>query len=144
MTSAIDRQQLLAMGNIANLERIVDEAETQLRTPPFTFKVEDFAARVAIRMDIFGTEVDTSPFKSPCFYTHSSGYKMYVIVTPANYFKGNLFVDVSIYIAQGHNDNNLSWPFKGDIEIRLLNQNSDKGHIVCRMSFKDGKQGNYN
>ena len=65
---------------------------------------------------------------------------MYVIVTPANYFKGHLFVDVSIYIAQGHNDNS---PFKGDIEIRLLNQNSDEGHIVRRMSFKDGKQGNY-
>ena len=61
MTSAIDRHQLLAMGKIANLERIVHEAETQLRTPPFTFKVEDFAARVAIRMDIFGTEMDTTP-----------------------------------------------------------------------------------
>ena len=144
MTNAVDRHQFLAMGKIANLERIVDEADTQLRTPPFTFKVENFAARVAIRMDIFRTPVDTSPFQSPCFYTHRNGYKMYVIVTPANVFMGKLYVDVNVYLTQGHNDSSLSWPFKGDVEIGLLNQSSDEGHILRRISFKDGKQGDDN
>ena len=130
MTNAVDRHQFLAMGKIAILERAVDEAETRLRTPPFTFKVDNFTAMVAT----------TAEFKSPYFYKKK--YKMYMTVTPTR-FDGKLLFDMEIFIAQGHNDSRLVWPFNGVISLRVLNQNSDEGHLIYRLLLK-GKQGDSN
>ena len=103
MTNAIDQHQFLAIDKITNLEQTVLETEMLLRTPPFTFKLENVSTKVAT----------STEFKSPCFYTYSDGYKMYVIVRPNLSYDGEVYVGVYVSIIEGRNDDNLIWPFKG-------------------------------
>ena len=66
---------------------------------------------------------------SPPFYTRPGGYKLCLCihangVDPA---EGN-YVSLVIHLMQGENDNTLKWPFRGYINIQLLNWTLDCGH----------------
>ena len=73
---------------------------------------------------------------SPPFYTHPGGYKMCLRVDADGY--GNAtgtYVSVFAYLMWGRNDDNLPWPFTGEVTITLLNQLADKNHCRCIVSF---------
>lgn len=60
---------------------------------------------------------------SRSFYTHALGYRMCVEVAPQGKGEGEgTHVSVYIYLKKGDNDDNLPWPFRGDITIQLLNR----------------------
>jgi len=44
---------------------------------------------------------------------------------------------VFVYLMRGKNDNNLSWPFRGEVTVTLLNQLEDKNHITARMRYSE-------
>ena len=44
-------------------------------------------------------------------------------------------ISVFAYLMQGRNDDNLPWPFTGEVIITLLNQLEDKNHHSGTMSF---------
>ena len=68
---------------------------------------------------------------SPPFYTHPKGYKMCTLVRSIeyNYFTG-AFISVGVRLMKGEFDDELKWPLKGSITIRLLSQ-VDEDYIEC-------------
>lgn len=79
--------------------------------PPITFKYQ-----MEYRLRSMGGETWTSPQ----FYTHNNGYKMSLDVICRGY-KGN-HISVYIHLKRGEFDDELTWPFRGEIVVRLLNQ----------------------
>ena len=71
-------------------------------------------------------------------YSHFGGYKMCLTVHAVGQrsAKGT-HVSVFVSIMRGDNDNNLKWPFKGNIKVRLLNQLED-GHHHTREPWSPG------
>jgi TNF receptor-associated factor 4 len=60
------------------------------------------------------------------FYTHSQGYKMCLRVTANGQGSGKgTHIAVAVYLMKGEFDNQVEWPFRGDITIQLLNQRED-------------------
>ena len=65
------------------------------------------------------------------FYTHPQGYKMCLRVTANGQGSGKgTHITVAVYLMKGEFDNQLEWPFRGDITIQLLNQQEDSGHYT--------------
>ena len=72
---------------------------------------------------------DDDAWYSPPFYTGPGGYKMCIRVA-ANGRAGGAGTHVSVYVhlMRGEHDDWLVWPFRGNIIIKLVNQNSDQDH----------------
>ena len=71
---------------------------------------------------------------NPCYYsrplyTHLGGYKMRlnIYLNGTGSGKGT-HLSVFGTLIRGENDDHLNWPFKGTIDVTLLNQLEDKGH----------------
>ena len=74
------------------------------------------------------------PWYSPSFYTHPHGYKMCLRVNANGYGAGeNSHVSVFVYMMKGEYDDDLKWPFRGDITIQLLNQMRDDEADLTRV-----------
>ncbi len=68
-------------------------------------------------------------YYSPSFYTSPNGYNMKIRVEANGSRKGSgSHVSVFACIVKGKYDENLNWPFVGDITFQLLNQLEDKNH----------------
>ena len=77
-------------------------------------------------------------FYSPPFHTHHHGYKMYLDVYSNGYRSSkSTHVSVSVSMMTGDNDDQLQWPFTGDIVIELLNWREDNGHHSVTLSSFD-------
>ena len=73
---------------------------------------------------------------SPPFYSHPGGYKMCIRVDANGFGEGaGTHVSVFVYLMRGKNDDNLPWPFTGEVTITLLNQLADKNHYTDKVSF---------
>ena len=79
------------------------------------------------------------------FYTHSKGYRFRLEVCPNgfNHAKGS-HLSVFAALMRGEYDNDLKWPFEGDIIFELLNWREDKNHHLQTTPFNryndpDGK-----
>ena len=64
------------------------------------------------------------------FYTHVGGYKMCVGVCPngAGKFKGS-HVSVTFHLMRGPFDDDLVWPFRGELTVQLINQKKGKSQL---------------
>ena len=75
---------------------------------------------------------------SPSFYTHNGGYCMCIEVFANGIGNGkNTHVSVFARLKPGANDDSLQWPFRGSIDISLLNQRSAQHHINKTIPFTD-------
>ena len=73
---------------------------------------------------------------SPPFYTHPGGYKMCIKVDANGFDDGtDTYVSVFACLMKGKNDDNLPWPFTGEVTITLLNQLADKNHYTDTVTF---------
>ena len=76
---------------------------------------------------------------SPSFYSHIGGYKMCLCVDPNGVVSGaDTHVTVAVLLMRGEYDDNLVWPFRGDITFHLVNRKVDKGHVEWTADFKEG------
>ena len=76
---------------------------------------------------------------SPPFYTSPGGYKMCIKVDAnGNGDAAGTHVSVFFRMMKGRNDDNLAWPFTGEVIITLLNQLADKNHHSRTTSFSKG------
>ena len=67
-------------------------------------------------------------YSSP-FYTHNRGYKFRLQVYPNGYNTGKgSHLSEYAQLMRGEYDNELEWPFEGDIRVELLNWREDKNH----------------
>ena len=75
---------------------------------------------------------------SPSFYTHLSGYQMYIELYPNG--SGNdkgTHVSVSTFLMRGPYDNHLKWPFRGKITVQIVNQAGDHSHVEKTIPYND-------
>ena len=72
----------------------------------------------------FNNEYCSTPF-----YTHPRGYKMRVVVdSNGKSFHSRGHVSVSVLLLKGEFDNELCWPFEGDVIVEVLNWRQDSQH----------------
>ena len=70
------------------------------------------------------------------FYTHNSGYKFRLQVYPnGNSVGSGSHMSVYAQLMRGEYDNELEWPFGGDIRVELLNWKEDKNHYSGTIPF---------
>ena len=70
-----------------------------------------------------------------CFYAYNRGYKFRLKVYPNGIGDGSgSHLSVHVELMRGEYDDELKWPFEGDIQIELFNWKEDKNHhsvILC-------------
>ena len=75
---------------------------------------------------------------SPPFYSHIGGYKMCLRVVANGWGVGmGTHVSVFNYLMRGEYDNELLWPFRGEITFQLINRRADEGHVEHTAHFDD-------
>ena len=96
--------------------------------PPCTLSMHNFSEHKRV----------SDAWWSTPFYTGPHGYKLRLRVD-ANGGGSGKGTHVSVYVRlmKGENDDILTWPFKCDITIRLLNWREDKGHVEKILDFND-------
>ena len=100
--------------------------EQQVKEKPCIFKMPKFEQHKSSK-DIW---------YSPPFYTHPGSYKMCIRVDANGCGDAaGTHVSVYAYLMKGRNDDNLPWPFTGEVTITLLNQLADKNHHTYTVSF---------
>ena len=74
---------------------------------------------------------DKDTWYLPHFYTHPKGYKMCLRVDANGSASGQgTHLSVFVCLMQGEFDDQLKWPFRGDITIQLVNQKKDRDHVI--------------
>lgn len=92
--------------------------------PPFAFTVSRFPER----------KFNKEPFVSPWFYTHPRGYKLCMRV---DVYGVDNHIAVRSCVMKGEHDEHLSWPFRGDIHVRIQNQLGNHTHYVKIISYDE-------
>ena len=85
-------------------------------------------------------QYDGDDWYSSHFYTHPNGYKMCLWVHANGYghYQGT-HLSVYVFLMRGEFDNQLKWPFRGKITVKLVNQEEDKDHVVKMIDFTDSR-----
>jgi hypothetical protein len=96
-------------------------------TPP-EFKITKFSSQ----------KKSNAEFRSPPFYSHEGGYKFTLLVYPngRDTYKGRS-VSAFIHIMKGENDKHLSFPFRGEFIVQIVNVKEDKNHVEQKIVFTD-------
>ena len=93
---------------------------------PMEFIISDFSEK---------KEANEKWISSP-FYTHNRGYKFRLNVYHNGTGRGSgSHISVVAAIMRGEYDNELDWPFEGDIRVELLNWRADKIHHSNTIPF---------
>ena len=101
------------------LTRVALDAQKPLAPPP------DMVMTVMTDFEKHKNEGDR--WFSPPFYSHTGGYKMCLCVYANGLGDGEYtHVSVFVHLMRGEYDDQLKWPFRGDITIQLLNQSRDE------------------
>ena len=75
---------------------------------------------------------------SPPFYTHPGGYKICINVDANGCLdRTDTYVSVYAYLMKGRNDDNLPWPFTGEVTVTLLNQLENENHHTDTVTFPE-------
>ena len=75
------------------------------------------------------------------FFTHSQGYMMSLRVTANGQGSGKgTHITVGVYLMKGEFDDQLEWPFRGDITIQLLNQEGESEHFTKIIHGAEGEK----
>ena len=76
-------------------------------------------------------------FFSPPFYTRQHGYKLSICIYSNGQGDGNnTHISVYVCLMAGEYDDQLQWPFVGDVVIELLNWKENKKHHQTPVSIK--------
>ena len=93
---------------------------------PMEFIISDFSEK---------KEANKVWYSSP-FYIHNRGYKFRLQVYPNGNGTGSgSHLSVFAQLMRGDYDNELEWPFEGDIRVELLNWRVDKNHHSYTIYF---------
>ena len=93
---------------------------------PIEFTIDDFSGKKRANVE----------WPSPPIYTHNRGYKFRLNVHPNRYGTGGgSYLSVDAQLMRGEYDNELEWPFEGDIRVELLNWKEDKHHHSDSICF---------
>ena len=109
-------------------------------------KSGDLQCPVVFKLSEYKTKRrDEIEWCSDIFYTHNKGYKMYLDAYAAGYGEGEgTHLSVFLHFMKGPHDDELTWPLRGEFEIKLLNQISDSEHHSITVTFDDDTPEDYN
>ena len=114
---------------------------TEDKTENLTEKIEELKLAITgcsgfpkvYRVERTGNEVFL-----PGFYTHQHGYKMCINVDPNGVGAGKgTHISIFTCLMKGLYDDNLKWPFRGNITIQIVNQAGDHDHIEHTIPYND-------
>jgi len=107
-------------------QEVMEDVIAHTQSSPCVFKMPKFNQH----------KEDQDEWYSPPFYTHPGSYKMCICVDANGYGDGEgTHISVYAHLMRGKNDDNLSWPFTGEVTITLLNQLRDKNHHTAVVKF---------
>ena len=87
---------------------------------------------------------DNDKWYSPHFFTHPNGYKMCLEVHANGSGGGKgTHLSVGLCLIQGEFDDQLKWPFRGAITIKLVNQEEDRNHVAETVNFTGSTPGQH-
>ena len=94
---------------------------------------------VTIKMTGFkDKENNMEEWFSNSFYTHNNGYKMCLSIFAGGEGEDRgTHLSLFLHVLRGPHDDELTWPLKGEFEIKLLNQISDTEHYSATLLFDD-------
>ena len=79
----------------------------------------------------------TAWYSSP-FYTHTRGYKMCLQVNADGLGQGKgTHVSAYLHMMRGEFDDELRWPFRGQVTLQLVDQEEDRDHFRHTFHFTD-------
>ena len=88
---------------------------------------------------------DGTDWFSPPFFSYRGGYRMGIRVVAEGYDRAkHTHISVYTYLTHGRNDNNLIWPFRGEVTVTLLNQLDDKNHCTLIIPYDTTDSVKYN
>ena len=92
-----------------------------------------------VKMSEFNSKYeDEVEWLSDTFYTHNKGYKVCLRVYAAGNGDGEgTHLSVFLWLMKGPHDDELTWPLRGNFEIKLLNQISDSEHHSMTVTYDD-------
>ena len=103
--------------------------EQQVKKRSCVFKMPEFSRHKSSSEDWY----------SPPFYTCPGEYKMRIRVDASGDDDdgdgAGTHISVYAYLMRGRNDDNLPWPFTGEVTITLLNQLEDINHYTQTVGF---------
>ena len=92
---------------------------------------------VILKMNEFNKHYNNRCY-SDSFYTHEKGFKMCLGMDFAGNGQGKgTHLSWFLYFMKGICDDHLTWPFRGKLEIKLLNQINDSQHHSMTMTYDD-------
>jgi len=94
---------------------------------------------VTIKMSGYNSKMKNSiEWYSDPFYTHNKGYQMCLRIDAAGFGTGKgTHLSAYLYLMKGPHDDELKWPLRGSLKIKLLNQISDNSHHVTKVVYDD-------
>ena len=126
-------EQREEMKTVKAEQRMMADNITAGQSGPCVFKMPQYYQHKSSKQEWY----------SPPFYTHPGGYKMCIRVDANGHDCGeDTHVSVFFYLMKGKNDDNLPWPFTGEVTITLLNQLTDGNHHTLTFTFPQGTKAN--
>ena len=105
-----------------------DWTRTNTPVPPVTMVMRGFISWKMRSLSWF----------SPSFYSHIGGYKMRLAVDANGAGSAaDTHVSVGVYLMRGEYDDNLVWPFRGDVTFHLVNRKVEEGHVEGTIPFNN-------
>ena len=128
LQGASHQQQLLKLNSqVSKLQRENEKLKRQVESlvnDQTSMELQSQIVPIHLIMKSFTLRKESNrQWVSPPFYTHLHGYKIQLIVDP-NSARGN---SISVYteLMSGPFDDELRWPFRGAITVKLLDQEGE-------------------
>lgn len=104
----------------------IQQLETVTIVPPVVFKMNKFKVK----------KTKNERWYSPKFFSHSGGYRLCLSIDAnGNGESKGSHISMYIRLMKSHNDAHLTWPFRGELTIEVLNQLEDMGHFSKTILF---------
>ena len=119
--------ELLKPKNVLQPQNQVLPPQNQVLPPqnqlaPMEFIMDNFSVRKI-------TNVEPFPWYSLPFYTHKNGYKFCLMSYPDGVGKNKgSYLTISAPLIMGEYDDELNWPFEGDIRVEVVNWRAETNH----------------
>jgi hypothetical protein len=103
----------------------------------YTTQSNDVVLPATFIYDSFQHDKDNnSSWISPSFYTSTEGYRLYFTAVPnGHHFARNKCLSIIFSVLPGRFDRDIPWPFKGKLNVSILNQKENANHHSTDIDF---------
>ena len=124
-------------GEIKDIKLLMSNCLTWSNHLLYTTQSNDAVLPATFVYDCFQHDKDNdSSLISPSFYTSTEGYRLYFTVVPNGHgFARNKCLSILFSVLPGKFDEDLSWPFEGELNISILNQIENANHHSVEIDF---------